>query len=236
MTLRGENQWDQWVKCSQTADLQRPTSMVLERANLMCPITCIQGDRCNFTFMILIFILVTVKVKYLVSSSEVMVRVTVAVARRPGVIRGSSWGTRMTALSKIQGPMRTLLMMEPQGHSLNPQGRWFLHLQLDLQIRLQKILSKGHRLIFWSFFLVNFFLPVNPPTISFCTCADIFILILNLKQKKYIHMYYKRSVKIAAPDETLISTEAICFTLFPYHLLIDDSSVNTKHLHYQIVM
>lgn len=49
-------------------------------------------------------------------------------------------------------------------------------------------------------------------------------------------MYYKRSVKIAAPDETLISTEAICFTMFPYHLLIDDSSVNTKHLHYQIVM
>lgn len=32
-------------------------------------------------------------------------------------------------------------------------------------------------------------------------------------------MYYKRSVKIAAPDETLISTEAICFTLFPYHFL-----------------
>lgn len=64
--------------------------MVLERANLMCPITCIQGDRCNFTFMILIFILVTVKVKYLVSSSEFMVRVTVAVARRPGVIRRSS--------------------------------------------------------------------------------------------------------------------------------------------------
>lgn len=83
---------------------------------------------------------------------------------------------------------------------------------------------------------MNFFLPVNPPTISFCTCADIFILTLNLKQKKYIHMYYKRSVKIAAPDEALISTEAICFTLFSYHLLIDDSSVNTKHLHYQIVM
>lgn len=103
--------------------------------------------------------------------------------------------------------------MEPQGHSLNPQGRWFLHLQLDLQIRLQKILSKGHRMIFWSFILVNFFLPVNPPTISFCTFADIFILTLNLKQKKYIHIYYKRSVKIAAPDETLISTEAICFTL-----------------------
>lgn len=84
--------------------------------------------------------------------------------------------------------------MEPQGHSLNPQGRWFLHLQLDLQIRLHKILSKGHRLIFWSFILVNFFLPVNPPTISFYTFADIFILTLNLKQKKYIHMYYKRSV------------------------------------------
>lgn len=92
--------------------------------------------------------------------------------------------------------------MEPQGHSQNPQGRWFLHLQLDLQIRLQKILSKGHRLIFWSFILVNFFLPVNPPTISFCTYADIFILTLNLKQKKFIHIYYKRSVKIAAPDET----------------------------------
>lgn len=83
--------------------------------------------------------------------------------------------------------------MEPQGHSLNPQGRCFLHLQLDLQIRLQKILSKGHRLIFWSFILVNFFLPVNPPTISFCTCADIFILTLNLKQKKiYTYILWKK--------------------------------------------
>lgn len=83
--------------------------------------------------------------------------------------------------------------MEPQGHSLNPQGRWFLHLQLDLQSRLQKILSKGHRLIFWSFILVNFFLPVNPPTISFCTCADIFILTLNLKQKKiYTYILWKK--------------------------------------------
>lgn len=83
--------------------------------------------------------------------------------------------------------------MEPQGHSLNPQGRWFLHLQLDLQIRLQKILSKGHGLIFWSFILVNFFLPVNPPTISFCTCADIFILTLNLKQKKiYTYILWKK--------------------------------------------
>lgn len=83
--------------------------------------------------------------------------------------------------------------MEPQGHSLNPQGRCFLHLQLDLQIRLQKILSKGHRLIFWSFILVIFFLPVNPPTISFCTCADIFILTLNLKQKKiYTYILWKK--------------------------------------------